>query len=171
MNKPFAITLIGMPGAGKSTLGKELARRLGLPFIDTDHRIEKMEGCTLQTLLDREGVAVFRAKEAAALTSLKKQACVIATGGSAVYSAAGMQHLSEFTTVVWLQVELETIYERINQGCGRGIARGADQDLAQLLGERTPLYRKTADLTVSMDHRPVHEVAEELCCLIRRHGV
>lgn len=168
MNTPVAITLIGMPGSGKSTLGQALATSLGLAFIDTDQLLAKKAGCTLQTLFDRDGLTEFRAKEAAVITSLKKQPSVIATGGSAVYSSAAMSHLRAFTTVVWLRVNLETIYDRINQGHGRGIARCPDQNLSQLSEERTPLYREAADFTVDVDNKPVPEVAREIHALIGR---
>ncbi len=162
MNPLPAIALIGMPGSGKSTLGQRLANKLGTPFIDTDQLIEKSENCSLQTLLDQNGLELFKAKESAIIKSLRKQPAVIATGGSAVYSPHAMRHLQQFSTVVWLQVNLQTICQRIHTGRTRGIARSPNQSLAKLLIERTPLYRKFADLAVKIDEHCIEGAAQEL---------
>jgi len=161
MNSSPAITLIGMPGSGKSTLGVLLAKDLGLPFIDTDALLEEREGRSLQTLLDDEGLEAFRAKEAAAILSLLTHPAVIATGGSAIYTDSAMRHLRQFTTVVWLRVDIQILRERIADGSGRGIARSTNQSLEQLFNQREPLYAATADLVADIGQSSI-QIAEQI---------
>ena len=144
------IVLIGMPGAGKSTVGVRLARRLGLDFIDTDQLIEQQQGRSLQAIVDADGHQALRRIEADTLIALDCRHHVIATGGSAVYSDAAMAHLRRSGRIVHLHVALPVILARVNDIATRGLAREAGQSLAALYQEREALYRRHADLGVDV---------------------
>ena len=145
------LSLIGMPGAGKSTVGVLLAKRLGLDFLDTDLAIQLAEGRTLEEILAQDGHLALRAIEARVLAGLNVSRTVLATGGSAVYAAEAMQHLKSLGPVIYLEVPLEELERRIPSLAGRGIAAAPGTTLASLAAERTPLYERTADLTVRAD--------------------
>ncbi len=154
------IVLIGMPGAGKSTLGVLLARRLGLGFIDTDLLIQSRESMTLQQIVDTRGHQALRTIEAQVLRELNGHHQVIATGGSAVYSEAAMQALAADGLIVHLHVDLAMILRRVTDYDTRGIAREAGQSLEALYREREALYRRYANLTVDVGTND-HEQALE----------
>ena len=143
------VILIGMPGAGKSTVGVLLAKRLGYDFVDTDVLIQIREGELLQDTLDAQGYLALRDIEEQVLLSLDVASTVAATGGSAVYSERAMGHLARTGVVVYLTAELDELKRRIHDYDTRGIARRPDQDLAELFAERTRLYRKYAEITVN----------------------
>ncbi len=145
------ISLIGMPGVGKSTLGAALAASLALEFVDTDRLIECSEGCSLQDIVDRQGYLQLRDIEARILLGLNCEQAVVATGGSAVYSAPAMAHLRQLGRVVYLQAGLDTLERRIDNFEARGLARSPGQSLAGLYAERTPLYERYADATIDCD--------------------
>ena len=145
------ILLIGMPGAGKSTIGALLAQKLARPFVDTDALIEAGAGETLQAIVDRDGYLALRGIEEKKLSTLTYRAHVIATGGSAVYSPVAMAHLQQLGTIVYLQLDLPTIERRIVDFSVRGLVRRNDQSLADLYRERVPLYERYADITVACD--------------------
>ena len=140
-----AIALIGMPAAGKSTVGRLLAERLAWRFFDTDRLIEQRCGQTLQQLLDAEGYLALRSAEEEAILSLSCAKTIVATGGSAVYSAAAMAHLQSHATLVYLSVSEPQLAERLGDWSERGIAAPPDCTLAQLYAERSALYRRYAD--------------------------
>lgn len=142
------IVLIGMPGAGKSTVGLLLAKQLGLAFVDTDVLLQQREGRRLQEIVDAEGSEVLRQLEADLVQGLLCERTVVATGGSVVYDADTMEHLTELGCVVWLKVPFEVIEARVALHPDRGIARGPDQSLADVFAERQPLYEQCAQLTV-----------------------
>ena len=142
------IILIGMPGSGKSTLGVQLAKSLGLHFIDTDLLIQSQQGQLLQSILDEQGYQALRKIEETALLDLKLNNDLVSTGGSAIYSDQAMQHLRALGKIVYLQVSFEEIKKRINNESSRGIAKPVGQTLADVYAERTPLYEKYADITV-----------------------
>ncbi len=144
------IVLIGMPGAGKSTVGVLLARRLGLDFTDTDRLIEQQAGRSLQAIVDADGHRALRRIEADALIALDCRHHVIATGGSAVYSDPAMAHLRRNGLIVHLHVALPVILDRVNDIATRGLAREAGQSLAALYHEREALYRRHADVGVDV---------------------
>jgi shikimate kinase len=146
------LVLIGMPGAGKTTLGRSLAERLGLGFTDTDTLIEQGEGATLQAIVDERGHRALRALEADYLTGLRRHGHVIATGGSAVYSRRAMRALHADGVLIHLHVEQSVILERVTDADTRGLARDADQSLADLYAEREVLYRRYAELRVDVGH-------------------
>jgi shikimate kinase len=142
------ISLIGMPGAGKSTSGRLLAMLLDMHFIDIDELIRQQKKRSLQDIVDSEGPLSLRKLEEQAILSLALENTVIATGGSAVYSAAAMQHLSALSHVVYLQAPYEVIAERIRDLDTRGLARQPQQSLLDLYNERVILYERYAEITI-----------------------
>ncbi len=157
-----SVILIGMPGAGKSTIGVLLAKELGLGFLDTDLSIQTREGRTLQSILDGSDYLELRRIEEEVLLATDCHGLVVATGGSAVYSEAAMARLRACGPVVYLDVPVDVLRRRIHNYDTRGIARRPDQSFAELFEERTALYRKHADLTVTcIDHLP-GEVVDDI---------
>lgn len=154
------ITLIGMPGAGKSTVGVVLAKKLSLAFVDTDILIQARQGCSLQDILDRDGYKVLRRLEEQEILHLQVESSVIATGGSAVYSARAMEHLQRISTIVFLDLPYEDICRRIHDFDTRGIACAPEQSFAELYAERGRLYRSYADITVNAPDAAQDEVAD-----------
>jgi shikimate kinase len=145
------IVLIGMPGAGKSTVGVLLAKALSLAFVDTDVVIQAREGRRLQEILDAEGVEAFRRLEERHVLEVRCEGHVIATGGSVVYSDAAMRHLQANGWVVFLEAPGALLAARLDNLSVRGVARAAGQSLESLLAEREPLYRKYADVTLACE--------------------
>jgi shikimate kinase len=152
-----SIVLIGMPGAGKSTLGILLAKTLGLAFGDTDLSIQVQQSKTLQQISDDEGYLALRHYEEQVLLSETLTDRVIATGGSAVYSEPGMLRLKEQELVVFLDVCLEELEKRVNDFATRGIARRPDQSFAELFTERRALYNRYADIVIECSDLSIEE--------------
>ena len=146
----YNVVLIGMPGAGKSTLGVLLAKAIGYDFIDTDLVIQRQAGMTLGVYLANRGYHALRQLEAEVICALDHAGTVIATGGSAVYSQAAMQHLRANGRVVYLQCELDVLNKRIASMDERGIAAPSGQTLADVQAERIPLYEQFAEITVEV---------------------
>ncbi len=142
------IVLIGMPGAGKSTIGVLLAKSLKKPFIDTDLLIQQQEDRFLQEIINKEGIDKFLSIEKKVILTLNAQNCVIATGGSAIYSNSSINHLKANGVLVYLKLPYKEIEERIKDIKSRGIAMGQHQNLFDLFTERVHLYEKYADITV-----------------------
>ena len=138
-----------MPGSGKSTVGVILAKLLSYDFLDTDVLIQSSQRRALQDIVDRDGHLALRKIEEDTLLSLDLQHHVIATGGSAVYSAAAMAHLAAIGTVVFLDVDLATLEGRVNNLATRGLVRRPGQSLADLFAEREALYKQAADITIN----------------------
>lgn len=156
------IVLIGMPGAGKSTVGVLLAKRLAMGFIDTDVHLQEEQGRTLQAIVDTQGYAELRRIEERILCGLQVQHCVIATGGSAVYSEKAMAHLHRLGTVVYLRVSLAEILARVSNAATRGLARRPDQSLEDLFHERAVLYERFADVQISCDGLSPEETVDTI---------
>ena len=150
-SKVQTISLIGMPGAGKSTVGVVLAKMTGLQFRDTDLDIQVREGATLQQILDRSGYQHLRAIEQEVLLALDPAGAVISTGGSAVYSDLVMAHLSAAGPLVYLRASLATLLPRVAATPDRGIASPGEQSFEQIYTERCSLYEQHADVTVDVD--------------------
>lgn len=142
------VTLIGMPGSGKSTVGVLLAKFLGYGFLDVDLLIQQQQDALLQEILDRRGVAAFLDAEEQAVLGLQCDEHVIAPGGSAVCRERAALHLKELGPVVYLRVELEELQRRIQNLSTRGIAMEPGQTLADVMAIRAPLYDKYADIIV-----------------------
>jgi shikimate kinase len=155
---PHNLALIGMPGAGKSTLGVLLAKRTARSFLDTDLLIQKAEGAPLQEIIENHGVKYFRRVEERIVLELDCSNCVIATGGSVVYSKVAMEHLGSLGRCIYLDVPLVELERRLGNLDKRGVIRAPGQDLDGLLAERRSLYESWANIRVdcqSLEHDDV----------------
>ena len=142
------LTLMGMPGSGKSTVGVLLAKALGYDFLDVDLVIQNREQALLQDILDCRGLDAFLQAEEDAVCSVRCSRTVIAPGGSAVCRERAALHLKALGPVVYLRVPLEELSGRIRNLSTRGIARKPGQPLADVMAYRAPLYDKYADLVI-----------------------
>lgn len=156
------ITLIGMPGAGKSTIGVVLAKMLGYDFIDSDLLIQKEEGRLLWQIMRDEGNDGFNRIEERVNSQLDVSSSVIATGGSVVYGSKAMEHLKEISTVVYLKVNCPTLTRRLGDLTKRGVVLKPGQTLPDLFSERTPLYEKYADIIVNTSRKSVQNAAQSI---------
>lgn len=151
------IILIGMPGAGKSTLGILLAKQLGMDFVDTDILIQVAYGKTLQQIINEFDYLRLREYEEQVLIDLDCSGSVIATGGSAVYSEPGMLQLKTNAQTVFLDLDLKQLTQRVDDFDHRGIARRNDQSFADLYAERRPLYQKYADISIDCNYLDIEQ--------------
>lgn len=142
------VSLIGMPGVGKSTVGVILAKLLGLQFSDTDLDIQSREGATLQEIVDGRGHIALRAIEEEVLLEVEIAQRVLATGGSVIYSERIMQRLLDAGPVVYLRADVGTLEKRVAANPMRGIASDGAQTFGDIYAERTPLYERYATHTV-----------------------
>ena len=156
------IVLIGMPGAGKSTVGVVLAKKLGYGFVDSDLVIQERCGKLLHELIEERGVEGFWKLENEVNSSLDRRRSVIATGGSAVYGAEAMEHLREIGAVVYLKLPCGEIAERLGDLNARGVTLRPGQTLQELYEERVPLYEKYAHVTVECDGKMLREIVTEI---------
>ena len=156
------LILIGMPGAGKSTIGVLLAKQLGLDFIDTDLLLQRQESLRLQQLITLRGVDSFRKAEEKMLLELNCVNTVVATGGSVVYSKPGMAHLQELGCLIYLHISLPQLTQRIADMGERGILIAAGQSFADLYAERSPLYSQYADIDIEISDLAVEEVLQKV---------
>lgn len=154
------IIFIGMPTAGKSTIGVVAAKRLGYGFIDSDLLIQEQEGCLLKDIIEREGVDGFLAIENQVNRDIDTDRSVIAPGGSAVYCKEAMEHFKEIGTVIYLKASYETIESRLENIKGRGVVLRDGQTLKDLYDERTSLFEQYADITVCEDGITIDETIE-----------
>jgi shikimate kinase len=156
------IILIGMPGSGKSAVGVLLAKLSGKAFVDTDVLIQTQQGRTLQDIVDHDGYLALRAIEEKALLEFSCRSCVVATGGSAVYSQAAMERLKSDGTAVFLNVDIATLKERVHDYETRGLAKRPEQTVEDLFTERYALYRRYADITVDCTGLNQEEVCAQI---------
>jgi len=164
------VVLVGFMGSGKSSVGRELARRFGAPFVDVDERIASAAGCTIRDLFAREGEPAFREREKAALREvLSVEGSVIATGGGAFADGENRALLRSYAPVVYLEAAVETLLERLAGDLGRPLLRGGEREevVRELLSRRVHGYR-TADVAVRTDGRTVEEVAGQVAEWIGR---
>jgi len=154
------VSLIGMAAAGKSTLGRLLAEKLGWAHLDTDRMIEAYYGLPLQQVLDGMGLTKFLEAEETLVSMLGVRRAVISTGGSVVYGPKAMERLHLLGPVVHLDVSLESFKKRVGDGGNRGLAIAPGSTLEDLFHERQPLYEATADFTLSTDS-PDHNASLE----------
>ena len=145
----MSIILIGMPSCGKSTLGVLLAKKMGLEFIDSDLLIQKKHGKLLHELIEEHGNDAFLALEAEINSGLAATDAVIATGGSAVYSDSAMTHLATLGKIVYIHISYKEMEARLGDYVHRGVIMPAGYTLRDLYDERTALYERYADVTVS----------------------
>lgn len=151
------ITLIGMPGSGKSTVGVLLAKALGKDFIDTDLVLQRRQGALLQDILDQMGLEPFLDTEAAAICSVDPAPAILSPGGSCVCRREAMEHLKSLGPVVYLKLSLDTLTQRLDNIQTRGIAMSPGQTLKDLYDFRTPLYERYADITVESDGQTLEQ--------------
>lgn len=162
------LILIGMPGAGKSTVGVVLAKKLGYRFIDSDLVIQERKGMLLHQIIEEKGLDGFIKVENDINASLHAEQSVIATGGSVIYGSQAMAHLKSIGTVVYLKLSYRAIQERLGDLHERGVAVRQGQTLFELYEERTPLYEKYADVTVLCDGKMIKDIVEEIYSLHKR---
>lgn len=167
MGRKNNIVLIGMPGAGKSTIGVVLAKRLGMSFVDSDLVIQDTYGKLLHELIEEHGVEGFWKIENDVNAALVPQNSVIATGGSAVYGKEAMEHLREIGVVVYLKLPYEEVAERLGDLNARGVTLQPGQDLKSLYEERTPLYEHYAHLAIECHDKPLRELVAEIADRIK----
>ena len=156
------ITLIGMPGAGKSTIGVVLAKVLGYQFLDSDLLIQKQEKRRLSEIIEEEGYKGFKDVENSVNASIEAENTVIATGGSVVYCEEAMEHLKSIGTVVYLKLSLNALSKRLGNLKGRGVLLREGQNLTDLYEERTPLYEKYADIVIDEEGKDLEASLEIL---------
>ncbi len=142
-----SISLIGMAGAGKSSIGENLAKHLKFDFVDSDLLIEKKYGQSLQDILNQNGIEKFKEIEEGALLSIEFNQIALATGGSAVFcdTAMEMKHIKENSKVIYLEVPYEDISARISNFSERGLIKRSDQTIQEAYKEREGLYQHFAD--------------------------
>ncbi len=148
-----------MPGAGKSTVSVLLAKLLGYNFVDSDLLIQVRNEASLQSILEQHGYERLRTMEEEVLLDVELDQVLLATGGSAVYSEASMQRLRGTGPVVFIDVPLEVLRERVDNEDSRGIASAPGQDFADVYRERLPLYQRQATMRVSGDGQSAEAVA------------
>ncbi|MGD8525191.1 MAG: shikimate kinase AroK [Thioalkalispiraceae bacterium] len=161
MSKQNNIFLVGPMGAGKTTIGKQLAAARQLEFFDSDHEIEARTGVTIPHIFDVEGEEGFRRREEDIIDELtQKNHIVLATGGGAVLREINRQRLKSRGTVIYLQADIELLLERTSRDKNRPLLQTANprQKLEQLMTAREPLYREVADYTINTEQQPIGSV-------------
>ncbi|MFO1263679.1 MAG: shikimate kinase [Rhodoferax sp.] len=168
------ITLIGLPGSGKSTVGRHLAKRLHVPFLDSDHVIEQRLGCSIREYFDREGEDRFRDIEEAVIDELTAAPSgVLSTGGGAVLRPQNRRHLRDRGTVVYLNSSPEDIYKRLRHDTQRPLLQVADPlgKLRDLHAARDPLYREVAHFTVDTGRPSVATLVNMIVMQLELAGI
>ena len=156
------IILIGMPTSGKSTVGVIAAKILGMDFVDTDILIQQRTGKRLSTIIEEDGADAFLKCEEETLLSLDACNCVIATGGSAIYSEKAMAHLGKEAVIVYLKVDKNELNRRLKDVKGRGVVLRESESIDDMFETRVKLYERYADITVSEEGLTLEETVERL---------
>lgn len=156
------IVLIGMPASGKSTVGVILAKILGMDFVDTDILIQRSTGKRLNEIIDEQGVDGFLKIEEKTLLGIDVQNTVIATGGSAVYSADGIKHLAVNSTIIYLSVERERLKSRLKDIKERGVVLRPGESFDDMYDNRTKLYEEFADITIVEDGSTIEDTVSAI---------
>jgi len=173
MTKPSNLFLIGLMGAGKSTIGRQLAKSLGCEFIDSDHEIEARTGANIPLIFDVEGEAGFRQREKKVIDDLtRREHIVLATGGGVVLDADNRAHLRARGFVVYLYATVDQLLVRTAKDRNRPLLQTADPKarFEELLAVRDPLYREIADLVVDTGRRTVRSAEREILAKLRAEG-
>lgn len=168
------ISLIGLPGSGKSTVGRQLARRLQLPFFDSDHVIEQQLGCSIRVYFEREGEDRFRDVEEAVIDQLTQNPkCVLSTGGGVVLRPANRQHLRDRTQVIYLNSSPDELYRRLRHDVNRPLLQVADPlgRLRDLHTVRDPLYREAAHFIIETGRPSVATLVNMITMQLELAGV
>lgn len=165
------IVLIGMPGAGKSTLGVLLAKALGMDFIDTDILIQQQENRLLQDIIDNDGIEEFIRIEEATVSALQAENSVIATGGSVIFSKKAINLLKQGGQLFYLQVPYAEIERRLKNVESRGIVIKAGSNLKDVYSERIPLYSEYADKIVDCTDKNVEDCVKAIIAVKRNYTI
>lgn len=164
------IVLIGMPGAGKSTVGVVLAKRLGMSFMDSDIVIQEQEGMKLYQLIEEYGTDGFLHIENKVNAAINPTDTVIATGGSAVYGEEAMEHLGEIADICYLKLSYQAIKERLGDLVRRGVVLEEGQTLRSLYEERVPLYEKYANIVVDCERKNIREIVGAIAEIVEKEN-
>ena len=156
------IILIGMPGAGKSTVGVVLAKRMQKKFIDTDLLIQEEQNLTLHQIMERDGLDGFLKIENEVLKKLDVQNCIIATGGSAIYGKEAMEHMKKSGHIVYLKLSYESICSRLGDLKERGVVISPGKTLQELYNERICLYQKYCDIEINCEKKELKDIVGEI---------
>lgn len=151
------ITLIGMPGAGKSTTGVVLAKTLGMQFIDTDLLIQTTQQKQLQEIINEQGIEPFLQIENDVIRKLQTENSVIATGGSVIFGPEAMQNLKQNSLILYIQLPIQTIKQRLSNIQTRGIAMAKGRTIEDVYQERIPLYEQHADIILPAEGKNLEE--------------
>jgi len=156
------IVIIGMPSAGKSTIGVILAKTLGMNFIDTDILIQENTGRLLQEIITKDGIDAFLKIEEITILSLTCNNSIIATGGSVVLSDRSMDYLKKHGLIIYLNIVFEEMVQRLNNITTRGIVLAEGQSLIDMYTQRIPLYEKYAEITIDCSKEDVEDIIKKL---------
>jgi shikimate kinase len=165
------IFLVGMPGAGKTTVGRALARRMGKTFHDSDHEIEARTGVAVRVIFEIEGEAGFRKREADIIDRMTSmENVVLATGGGAILDPLNREHLKTRGFVLYLHAQPRELWHRTRRDSSRPLLQGADPRtrLEQLYAVRDPLYREAADLVIDTGRQSANSLVSELIPLVEK---
>jgi shikimate kinase len=168
---PRTVALVGLMGAGKSAIGRRLAQRLGLPFVDADDEIERAAGCSISEFFERFGEAEFRNGERRVIARLLEGSpIVLSTGGGAYMDPATRALMREKALTVWLRAELDVLFDRVKKRAHRPLLRQGDprEILARLMEQRYPIYGE-ADLVVESTAQPADRTTEQVIEALSRH--
>jgi len=171
LSVPRTVALVGLMGAGKSAIGKRLAVRLGLPFVDADDEIERAAGCSIAEFFERFGETEFRAGERRVISRLLGgPTLVLSTGGGAYMDPETRALMREHAITVWLRAELEVLHERVKKRTHRPLLRQGDPKdiLARLMSQRYPVYAE-ADVVVESTAQPAETTTDQVIEALRRH--
>lgn len=171
---PIHIALIGLPGSGKTTLGRILARNLKIPFVDADATFEQHVGTSIRAFFEQNGENAFRELEAELLLKIlsRETPSLIATGGGVILRADNRQNLKKYSTVFYLKAQPEDIAQRMHNDSARPLMQGFDpaQRLRDLLQIRAPLYEQTAHYTVAGSRKASAQIARKMMMQIELGG-
>ena len=156
------VVMVGMPGAGKSTIGVLLAKETSLDFIDVDVHMQGQEGRRLQDIIDTEGISFFKKMEDRYLSEMDVENMVVSTGGSAIYSKAGMTNLKKKGVVIFLKISIAELEARLGDFSTRGVVMREGQTFEDLFRERNALYSAEADLIIDCDGKGMEELVNEI---------
>lgn len=168
---PRTVALVGLMGAGKSAIGRRLALRLALPFVDADDEIERAAGCTISEFFERFGETEFRNGERRVISRLLEAAPhVLSTGGGAYIDGETRALMRDKALTVWLRADLEVLYDRVKKRTHRPLLRQGDprEILARLIEQRYPIYAE-ADLVVDSTAQPADRTTEQVIEALQRH--
>jgi shikimate kinase len=156
------ILMVGMPGAGKSTIGVLLAKDMSMNFMDVDVFIQGHEGRKLQDIIDNDGIDIFKKLEEKYLMEIDVNGHIISTGGSAIYCTNGINYLKQSCVIVYLDINLETLKERLGDFSTRGVVIKEGQTFMDLYKERCKLYKAAADIAIDCNDKTMEDIVTEI---------